>query len=560
MALAYYLYAAGTTVLVLALSAYLLRTRLLRRASKAGSRFANTPRPAHHSDEAATRLGESLSASLPDSILYPDHADFKTSSGSYWAMQSSETIPTYIIRPQNVEQLSTAVKILAAEYGYRMKRGDAVGDPKNGHHETGTFAVRSGGHSPVARASSIHDGALIDMSLFCQVIPSQDMKSAVVGSGARWGQVYEELDAKGLAVAGGRNSAVGVGGLILGGGISFFSPRFGFVCCNVLSFEVVLADGSIVTASETSHRDLWCALKGGGNNFGVVTNFELRVYPSSNVWSGFLYTTSGQTENVLSAFHDSVNHAASDNTFDPYAAGPIACFTYLQQLRIQAVSVNLVYTSVPERPGKWPEYWAKSPFVSLWRLWSTFKVRNLADACDEMGALNPSGRRQVFGTTTIKNDRTTLDAVHRAWSDSIADIKRVNIKGMSWTLVLQPCLSQWGRKGDENLLGFQSGNDDPLINVSLTVNWINQDDDLEAEGITKETIQRIETSAAGMGTGHRYRYMNYCGAWQRPLGSYGDDNLRFMKQVSRKYDPHAIFQKACVGGFKLGFSDDEKME
>jgi hypothetical protein len=56
-----------------------------------------------------------------------------------------------------------------------------------------------------------------------------------------------------------------------------------------------------------------------------------------------------------------------------------------------------------------------------------------------------------------------------------------------------------------------------------------------------------------MGTGHRYRYMNYCGAWQRPLESYGDDSLRFMKQVRRKYDPHAMFQKACVGGFKLGF-------
>jgi hypothetical protein len=292
-----------------------------------------------------------------------------------------------------------------------------------------------------------------------------------------------------------------------------------------------------------------------------VINITLRTFPTSNIWGGFLYTTSNQSAKVLSAFYDSVNHTSPDTTsrtYDSHVAGPIACFTYLHQLRIQAVSVNLVYTSVPENTKEWPKYWNETPFKSIWRLWSTFKVRTLANACEEMNALNPPGRRQVFGTTTIKNDMKTITATHEAFTDSIADIKRANVKAMSWTLVLQPLSPHWGRKGDTNPLGFQDGDDEPLVNISLTVNWAERQDDHEAKRFTKETIQRIEKAARDMGTTHRYRYMNYCGAWQNPFKSYGEDNVLFLKGVSRKYDPHRLFQEACVGGFKLDCSTDNQ--
>ena len=238
--------------------------------------------------------------------------------------------------------------------------------------------MKSGGHSPVARPASIQDDAPVDTNCFNQVTPAEDMRSVVIGTGARWGKVYEGLDAEGLAVAGGRNAYIGVGGLTLGKGISFFSSRFEFVYSNVLSYEIVLANGSIVTAPEQSHPDLWYALKGGGKHFGIVTNITFRAFTSSSIWSDFLYTTRDQTAKVLSAFHDYVNRA----TYDSHAAGPIACFTYLLQLRIQAVSVNLVYTSELTQTKGWPRYWAESPFKSVWRVWSTFKVRSLANACD----------------------------------------------------------------------------------------------------------------------------------------------------------------------------------
>ena len=229
------------------------------------------------------------------------------------------------------------------------------------------------------------------------------------------------------------------------GGLSFFSPRFGLVCSNILSYEVVLASGSIVTASTSTNPDLWRALKGGSNNFGIVTHFTARAFSSTKIWSGFLYMPASQATKVLTAFHEFVNRAISDDpatTYDGNAAGPIACFSYIQKLGIQAISVNLVYTKLPENEKRWPTCWRSSSFASLWRLWSTCRIRTLTSATDEMNSLNPPGRRQVFATTTIKNDPATLTAAHAAYSSAIASVRRVNVKDLVWTLVLQPLIPE----------------------------------------------------------------------------------------------------------------------
>ena len=118
------------------------------------------------------------------------------------------------MRPGNAWQLSTAVIILKREYN---KRGEQPGTET----DKGIFAIRSGGHSPVPGAASIAGGVLIDLSLFSKVTLSEDRSSVVIGTGARWMDVSRILDEKGLAVVGGRDSAVGVDGLILGGKSQF---------------------------------------------------------------------------------------------------------------------------------------------------------------------------------------------------------------------------------------------------------------------------------------------------------------------------------------------------
>jgi hypothetical protein len=326
------------------------------------------------------------------------------------------------------------------------------------------------------------------------------------------------------------------------------------VCSNVIEYEIVLADGTITTASEKWNPDLWRALKGGGNNFGIVTRLTLRSFPSGSVWSGFLYMPSSQAQKTLVGFNEFLDRIISDDegkTYDEYAAGPLACFSYLQQLGIQAIAVNLVHTQPPSNNKRWPTSWQGSRFSSLWRFWSTCRVRSLTSATDEMNALNPPGRRQTWATTTIKNDLATLETAHKAYREGITAIRAANIKGMSWTLILQPLLPDWARKGDSNPLGLESCPDEPLVVISLSVNWELPKDDTKVEEISRTTIQSIDQYAEQHKTGNRYRYMNYCGGWQKPFESYGEENLRFLKEASRKYDPEGLFQWACTGGFKL---------
>jgi len=501
--------------------------------------------------DAARQLRAKLVAALPDSVVTPENAaKFEESVKQYWAQQACETVPSCVVRPRDVEELSQAIKILKCEFDRRTEDISSDNDDRN------IFATRSGGHSPVARASSIQGGALIDLGLFDEVSISHDERSVIIGSGCKWGDVYKALESKGLGVAGGRNAAVGVGGLSLGGGLSFFSPRFGFVCSNIIQYEIVLADGSVVQATAESHSDLWRALKGGANNFGVVSRFEVRAFPSPKLWSGFIYLHSSQAPKVLSSFHDFLDRTLTGDegkTYDDFAAGPIVCFTYLQQLGIQAVAVAITHTKLPKNDKKWPRCWQTSGFSKLWRFWSTCSVKSLAAASDEMSVLNPPGRRQEFATTTIKNDQPTLAVAHRAYRDAIGEIRKHNIQNMSWTLVLQPMLPEWTRKGDSNVLGLSDGESTrALVNVSFTVNWKLSQDDSTVQRITRAAIEQIDAYAEAHNTGHCYRYINYCGSWQKPFDGYGQDNLKFMGEVSRRYDPEGLFQKGCAGGFKLG--------
>ena len=323
---------------------------------------------------------------------------------------------------------------------------------------------------------------------------------------------------------------------------------------------MVLASGSVTTASASANCDLWRALKGGSNNFGIVTRFTARSFPATKIWSGFLYIPAFEAAKVLAAFHESVDRAKSSNLntmYDNHAAGPIACFSYVQKLGVQAIAVNLVYTKTPENEKKWPACWSTSLFRGLWRLWSTCKVRTLSSATDEMNALNPPGRRQVFATTTIKNDPATLAAAHAAYCDAITSIRHVNVKGLLWTLVLQPLLPDWVCKGDTNPLGLHDCTQESLVIVSFTVNWDKRRDDEFVKTTTRRTVEQIDAVAAAYKTGHRYRYLNYCADWQKPFESYGGENWRFLQRVSRCYDPDGLFQRGCVGGFKLNVADGE---
>lgn len=139
------------------------------------------------------------------------------------------------------------------------------------------LSVRGGGHN-VAGSAVVDDGLVVDLSEMNGVRVDPDARTVRAEGGATWADVDRETQAFGLATPGGVISDTGIGGLTLGGGFGHLTRKYGLSSDNLVSVDVVTADGELLTASEDAHEDLFWAVRGGGGNFGVVTSFEYRLH------------------------------------------------------------------------------------------------------------------------------------------------------------------------------------------------------------------------------------------------------------------------------------------
>lgn len=164
-------------------------------------------------------------------------------------------------------------------------------------------AVRGGGHSVVGKA--VCDGGfVIDLSEMRDVRVDPANRTARAGGGATWGDFDRETEVFGLATTGGIVPSTGIAGLTLGGGIGYLNRKYGLACDNLLSAEVVTADGGLLTASDDENVDLFWALRGGGGNFGVVTSFDYRVHPVGPVLGGEVVYPLNQAADALRFYRD----------------------------------------------------------------------------------------------------------------------------------------------------------------------------------------------------------------------------------------------------------------
>jgi FAD/FMN-containing dehydrogenase len=170
------------------------------------------------------------------------------------------------------------------------------------------LAVRCGAHS-VPGFGTVDDGVAIDLSRMNSVSVDPGARTVRAGGGTTWGAFNESTGAHGLATTGGIISTTGVGGLTLGGGIGYLARGHGLSCDNLVSAQVVTADGTTVTASERENEDLFWAIRGGGGNFGVVTEFEFELHPVQEIYGGPLFFEIEHAGDVLRFYREFIQDA-----------------------------------------------------------------------------------------------------------------------------------------------------------------------------------------------------------------------------------------------------------
>jgi FAD/FMN-containing dehydrogenase len=223
-----------------------------------------------------------LNGRFSGEVIPPDDRGYDEARRVWNAMIDKR--PALIARPRDAADVAGAVDF-AREQGLSV-------------------AVRCGGHS-VAGKGVCDDGLLIDLSLMKGVHVDPKRRTARANAGVLWGEYDKETQAFGLATPGGRVTTTGIGGFTLGGGYGWLSPRYGLACDNLVSAEVVTADGRLLTASDAENEELLWGLRGGGGNFGVVTSYEFRLHPvGPTIVGGMLIHPLEQASEVLGAYRD----------------------------------------------------------------------------------------------------------------------------------------------------------------------------------------------------------------------------------------------------------------
>jgi hypothetical protein len=339
-----------------------------------------------------------------------------------------------------------------------------------------------------------------------------------------------------VTVIGGRAPTVGVGGLILGGGYFHFSPEFGLAADNVKTFEVVLADGSIVQASACKNSDLFWALKGGGPNFGIVTSFELYTIPVHDVWVEGLAFSPAQVPDVFKAY------AAFQKSTTPDVKATVSVV-----ITFDVVLVALLYSKpASSRPA------AFAPFDNLTPLAVILPPSNttVLQFSQISAATQPNlATRHDYRAASSKIDAQLYTDVYNIWLQQATQVKEATGANQTFTVqTFSKNLVQQGINKGGNPLGM------PLQDFqcwTTLIDWTHAADDATVRSVGIKTTQAWKQLSTQRGLAVDFLYMNDASRDQNPLASYGAANIAKLKSIAAKYDPFKVFQTLQNDGFLL---------
>ncbi|KZV64574.1 FAD-binding domain-containing protein [Peniophora sp. CONT] len=454
----------------------------------------------------ASTVSSASNVYQPLSIQY--EADVK-----HWAASSAERA-TCSVEPGTAEDVGKILQI--------------VGSTNT------SFAVKGGGHASNPGFSSTQ-GVMIAMSRFSNVTLSADKSTVEVGAGLIWDDVYSALEDSGVNVVGGRVPGVGVAGFTLGGGYSWKTNQYGLTIDNIAAYELVLPNGTVTTVTEED-EDLWFALRGGGNNFGVVTKFTLVTHPQSDmVWGGLITLT----DNAVDAISAATANFSATNT-DPKAAILPA---YNSLLGAPGMALILFYDGPTPPAGMFDAFLAPPHFTS------DVSTRKFADLIQAVPATNPlEGPRAAFMTASVlQYTPAMLSLVHnmtREYGTRLAALDTAPFISFD----IEPFLSDIFTHGSAS--AYPPDRSRGLLPTNLYFSWELPSLDDEIRGIMKDLASQITAQAVaeGQDVADAFIYGNYALA-DTPLEAIYGGNVARLRAIHNAVDPNNVM--ALAGGFKF---------
>ncbi|KAF8551796.1 FAD-binding domain-containing protein [Imleria badia] len=434
---------------------------------------------------------------------------------SHWALSSTQ-VAACSFEPGTPEDVGIALKIL-------------------GQTKT-PFAVKGGGHTGNPGFSST-PGVQIAMSRFSDVDYNSEAQTATFGSGLIWDDVYAKLEPYGVNVAGGRISGVGVAGFTLGGGYTWFTNQYGLTIDTVQAFELVMPNGTAINVTDTSSPDLFFALKGGQNNFGIVTRFTLKTFPQSQVWGGVtIFPTTFITQYVLGEITQATANFVANNK-DPKAA-IITSYNYL--LGLPVPTVILFYDAPTPPPGIFDE------FLNIFPSLDGIATRNFTAFVKSVPNVVP--------VRIIPNSISVTNYTH-TFLQSVAD------EASYWAtnLVLE---SDFFINYDAQpfLPTLLTHNTSPsayppdrtrgLSPLEISFSWVSPLGDQVVYDAIRTTAQRLQAKAIaeGLSDADTVVYPNFA-IYDTPLDKLYGANVPRLQAIKKAVDPNNVM--GLAGGFKL---------
>ncbi|MFP5220338.1 MAG: FAD-binding oxidoreductase [Actinomycetes bacterium] len=406
--------------------------------------------------------------------------------------------PAMIARPRTAAEVASAVR-MATSTGLEI-------------------AVRGGGHS-IPGLSVVDGGLMIDLSAMKRVDVDPGARLARAEPGLLWREYDAATQAHGLASPGGEISHTGVAGLTLGGGIGWLSRRYGLAADNLVGAQVVLADGSIIDVDE-DHELLW-GLRGGGGNFGIVTEFRFRLHQVEPVFAGLAGWPASRTPEVLEQFLKLADDAPRDLSLVALqAVAPPAPFVPAE-LRLQPfVGVVAMWTGDPaEGQALLADLHRGAPL-------DTFGVQPYTDVQQSADDGVPHGRRyHLRSEWLIRLDTSVVDVLADAAAAMSSPFNQLLVRRLGGAIADVP--------DDATAFSFRGAQ----YMSTIVAGWDDGDGAPHAAW-TRQTWEAMRPWSQGAG------YVNHLDADEgrdRVRAAYGDATWERLVALKRRYDPGNVF-------------------